>query len=166
VIKHIEGTFQDAKNNNIFHQSWLPEGDIRAVILLAHGLSEHSGRYGHLVNSLVPLGYAIYSWDHLGHGRSDGPRKYIDQFSDFTDVMAMAFAQVKENHPTLPIFLLGHSMGGLISVNYLLDHQSDFAGALLSAPAIKPKGGVNPLTKLGGKILSILFPKLGLKSRF
>ena len=164
MIDHSNGMFKDANNNDIFHQAWLPQGEIKAVILLAHGLSEHSGRYGYLIDSLVPLGYAVYSWDHLGHGRSDGPRKYIDAFTDFTDVMSQYVAQIKEQHPESPVFLLGHSMGGLISVNYLLDHQHDFSGLILSAPAIKPAGGVSPITKIGGKILSALVPTFGFKS--
>lgn len=161
-MNHHQDTFNDYKNNTIYYQSWLPKGDIKALILVVHGLGEHSGRYTNLVNHVIPLDYGVYSWDHIGHGRSDGMRKYIDRFPDFTNVVAQYFQQIKLAHPELPIFILGHSMGGLITADYLLDHQADFKGAIFSAPALKVAGGVNPFTLYGGKLLSAIYPKFGM----
>lgn len=161
-MNHHQDTFTDYKNNTIYYQSWLPKGEIKALIMVVHGLGEHSGRYANLVNHLVPLGYGIYSWDHIGHGRSDGMRKYIDRFPDFTNVVSQYYHQIKTAHPALPIFILGHSMGGLITANYLLDHQADFKGAIFSAPAIKVAGGVNPFRLFGGRLLSVIYPKYGM----
>ena len=161
-MNYHQDTFNDYKNNTIFYQSWLHKDNIKALILVVHGLGEHSGRYTNLVNHVVPLGYGVYSWDHIGHGRSDGMRKYIDRFSDFTNVVAQYFQQVKSTHPELPIFILGHSMGGLITANYLLDKQADFKGAIFSAPALKVAGGLNPFKLYGGKLLSAIYPKFGM----
>ena len=161
---HSQYYCSDANNNKIFRQSWLPKNQVKAIVLLVHGMGEHSSRYSNLVDYLLPLGYAIYSWDHVGHGRSDGYRKFITHFSDFTDVLTEYLQEIQQKNPHTPIYLFGHSMGGLIATHYLIDHQQAFRGAILSAPALKVIGGV-PLLKLyGGKFLSAVFPKFGLTS--
>lgn len=68
---HSEGTFSGYKDLRIYHQSWVPDTEPHALILLVHGLGEHSSRYGNVVDRLVPKGYAIYALDHIGHGRSE-----------------------------------------------------------------------------------------------
>lgn len=159
---HSEGTFSGYKDLRIYHQSWVPDTEPHALILLVHGLGEHSSRYGNVVDRLVPKGYAIYALDHIGHGRSEGARKYADSFSVFTDTLTEYLAKIKAWHPDLPIYLLGHSLGGLIGATYLLEHQADFAGAVLSAPAFKVVGPVPPLLLMTGKVLSVLWPTAGI----
>jgi acylglycerol lipase len=81
---HQEGYFKGVQGTNLFCQGWLAEGRPVAVLLIVHGLAEHSGRYGNVVNHFVPRGgYAVYGIDHPGHGRSDGPRVYVERFQDF-----------------------------------------------------------------------------------
>jgi len=131
-------------------------------LLIVHGLAEHSGRYGNVVNHFVPLGYAVYGIDHLGHGKSDGIRVYVKSFDDYTNTLKVYFDKICEWQPGKPIFLVGHSMGGLISAVYLLDHQAELAGAVLSGPAVKIPNHVTPAMLFVGKILSALIPKFGL----
>jgi len=69
-MKHQIGFFSGVRGTNIYYQAWLPEGEPRAVLLLVHGLAEHSGRYMNVVNTFVPKGYAVYGLDHSGHGKS------------------------------------------------------------------------------------------------
>ncbi|MCK4681802.1 alpha/beta hydrolase, partial [Candidatus Bipolaricaulota bacterium] len=69
-MKHKEGFFTGVRGADIYYQCWLPEGEPRAVLLIVHGLAEHSGRYMNVVDHFIPLGYAVYSIDHLGHGKS------------------------------------------------------------------------------------------------
>ncbi len=159
---HSDGQFKGARNTCIAYQTWLPDGEIKAAILLIHGLGEHSGRYINLVNRLVPLGYAIYAVDHMGHGKSDGVRKHIKTFSDFSDTIDIFLERVKEWHGPNPLFVLGHSMGGLIVSHYLLKNQTLFAGAILSAPALKVSDGVPKLKIIMGKLLAVLLPKFGI----
>ena len=132
------------------------------MLLVVHGLGEHSGRYMNVVNHFVPLGYAVYGFDHIGHGKSDGTREMVERFEDFTDTLSIYYNMVKGWQPGKPIFLLGHSMGGLIASYYLLDHQADFKGAVISAPPIKVSENISPATITMGKILSVLAPKAGL----
>ena len=161
-MKHQEGFFKGVREANIYFQSWLPEGEPRAVLLIVHGLAEHCGRYGNVVDHFVLLGYAVYGIDHLGHGKSDGTRVYVKRFDDYTNTLKAYFDKVRGSQPDKPIFLVGHSMGGLIGAVYLLDHQAELAGAVLSGPAVKIPSDVTPATIFVGKILSALIPKFGL----
>lgn len=160
-MKHIEGNFKGVGNANIYYQGWLPDGDVKAVLLVVHGLGEYSGRYMNVVDHFVPLGYAVYALDHIGHGKSDGIREYVNKFEDYTDTLYIYYKMVKEWQPDKPFFLLGHSLGGLISTYYLLDHQADFKGAVISAPAIKIGESVTPMTITMSKILAKIAPKAG-----
>lgn len=161
-MDHIEGNFKGVRNAKIYYQAWLPEGNLKTVLLIVHGLGEHCGRYMNVVNHFVPLGYAVYGLDHIGHGKSDGMREGVEGFEDYTDTLAVYCEMVKGWQAGKPMFLLGHSMGGLISSCYLLDHQADFRGAVLSAPLIRASGNISQATILMGKILSALAPTMGL----
>jgi acylglycerol lipase len=161
-VDHIEGSFKGVRNANICYQAWLPEGDVKVVLLIVHGLGEHCGRYMNVVNHFVPLGYAVYGFDHIGHGKSEGLREVVERFTDYTDTLAIYCEMVKGWQTGKPIFLLGHSMGGLIVPHYLLDHPADFVGAVISAPLVKVGDNISSATVLMGKILSALAPRMGL----
>ncbi len=161
-MNHTEGSFKGIRDANIYYQSWQPEGDAQAVLLIVHGLGEHSGRYMNVVNYFVPLGYAVYGFDHIGHGRSDGRREYLERFTDYTETLRICHKMIKTNQAEKPVFLLGHSMGGLIASHYLLDHQDEFIGAIISAPAVKVSDSISKLTIIIGKLLAALAPKMGL----
>jgi len=161
-MKHIEGNFEGVRNANIYYQAWLPDGKLKAVLLVVHGLGEHSGRYMNVVDRFVPIGYAVYGFDHIGHGKSDGEREIIERFDDFTDTLQIFSRIVAEWQPGIPIFILGHSLGGEIVTYYLLDHQEEFKGAIISAPAVKLGEGISPLTISVGKVLSKIAPGMGL----
>jgi acylglycerol lipase len=161
-MEHLEGTFKGVRETGIYYQGWLPTGPVKAVLLIVHGLAEHSGRYLNLVNYFVPLGYAVYGIDHPGHGQSDGTRVYVDRFEDFTRTVIEFVDMIRDWQPDQSIFLVGHSMGGLIGACYLLDHQDGLTGAILSGPAVKIPDKISPAIILLGKIFSALVPKFGL----
>ncbi len=161
-MKHQDGFFKGARDAKIYFQSWLPEGEPRAILLIVHGLAEHSGRYGNVVNHFGPLGYAVYGIDHLGHGKSEGRRVHVEHFDDYASTLKVYFDKIREWQPDKPIFLVGHSMGGLISAVYLLDHQAELAGAVLSGPAVKIPKHVTPAMLFVSKMLSALLPRFGL----
>jgi acylglycerol lipase len=161
-MKHQEGFFKGIRDANIYFQSWTPESEPKAVLLIVHGLAEHSGRYGNVINHFVPLGYAVYGIDHLGHGKSEGTRVYVERFDDYTNTLKVYFDKIRGWQPDKPIFLVGHSMGGLIGAVYLLDYQAELAGAVLSGAAVKIPKYVTPFILFMGKMLSALVPKYGL----
>jgi len=163
TLEHKEGSFKNTNGINIYYQCWLPKEEVKAVLLIVHGLAEHCGRYMNLVNYYVPRGYAVYGHDHQGHGRSGGDRLMVKTFDDFTNALSIFHKMVTGWHRDKPVFLVGHSMGGLISAHYLLENQSAFKGAIISSPAFKP-----PISRLTmiiertvGRILSKLTPKAG-----
>ncbi len=161
-MKHIEGNFKGVRDTNIFYEGWLPEGNVKATLLIVHGVGEYCGRYTNVINHFVPLGYAVYGLDHIGHGKSGGQRELIKQFEDFTEPLALYYQMVKEWQPGKPIFIYGHSLGALITLFYLLDHSADFKGAIISAPPVKVPDNISPLTVTVGKVLATIAPRTGI----
>jgi acylglycerol lipase len=161
-MEHRDGFFAGIRDSAIYYQCWQPETECKAILLVVHGLAEHSGRYMNVVNHFVPLGYAVYGLDHIGHGKSEGTRVYVDHFADYTVTLKLYFDLIRLEHPDKPIFLVGHSMGGLIGAVYLLEHQDELAGAVLSGALVKMSDDISPMVIFMGKLLSTLTPKAGL----
>jgi len=161
-MKHVDGTFKGVRNLDIYYQGWLPDGEIKAVLLIVHGVGEYVGRYTNVIDYFLPLGYAIYGIDHIGHGKSGGEREMVKRFEDYTDTLEIFYKMVVKWQPAKPIIVYGHSMGGLITSVYLLDHQADFKAAILSAPATKVPNNISPFTITVGKILSKIAPNVGM----
>ncbi len=156
-MKHREGYFKGYQDFNIYYQCWLPEGDTRAVLLVAHGFAEHSGRYGNVVNHFVPKGYPVYALDHRGHGRSDGERVQVEHFSDYTRDLKTFFDIVRKENPDDKIFLVGHSMGSAISLVYTLRYQHELAGLITSGGGLARPGDPPPPPRPVGQPLDTAF---------
>src|ERR1700749_773765 len=121
---------------NISYQTWTPTAPARGILVISHGLGEHGRRYDHVAERLGGLGLIVVVPDHRGHGRSGGPRAGLRRFADYTDDLDARFGL--EQVGGAPRFLLGHSMGGTIALDYALDHQQSLAGLVLSGAAIVP----------------------------
>lgn len=119
-----------------YYRTW-PTDAPKAVVMVIHGLAEHSQRYDHFAEALNKAGFSLYSMDLPGHGRSDGMRGHIDGFDDFQDAVLNLYNRVRADNAQAPVFIVGHSMGGLIVSRFLLDHQGKLNGALLSGAAIE-----------------------------
>ena len=159
-IRYDQGFFHSHEDRQIFFQSWLPRGEPCAVIIIVHGMGEHSGRYMNLVNRFVPLGFAVYGLDHTGHGRSEGRRKFIRNFSVFTRTLDQFLERVKAAHSQQKVFLMGHSMGGAITLSFLLDYPGRVEGAVLSGPAVMPPPAFPGVVLAAGKLLGRFLPWL------
>ena len=160
MTERAEGRVVGAGDVELYWQGWLPPSP-RGVLLLCHGLGEHAGRYGNVVDAVVPDGWAVYGLDLRGHGLSGGRRAHIERYADFLADVDVFRRTVVARHPGLPVVLLGHSMGGQIALAYALDHQDDLAGLVLSAPALAgdvvPKPVV-PLLRALGRVAPRLRP--------
>ena len=132
--KHIS-----LKNRNkIFVRSWLPKQKAKKCILIIHGLGEHSGRYEDFGLRLIKKKIGIYSFDLPGHGNSDGKKGHIKKFSEFINATEQALIHIRRNNLECPIVLFGHSLGGLIALNFLIDRESkEVESAIISSPWIK-----------------------------
>lgn len=160
-MQQTEDFLAGPRGAQIYYQYWRPEGDARAVIVIAHGAAEHSGRYDLFAKHFTGKGYVVAALDHLGHGRSDGDRCVVKSFDDYTETLVSFRQQVSEDFSGLPMVLLGHSMGGLISANFLLEHQDAFVGCVLSGPAIKTDLEPPWIQLLLIRVLAVLMPRLG-----
>ena len=160
-IQHTKGEFKGYKDLDIYYQCWLPEGDARAVLLVVHGWAEHSGRYTNLVDYFVPKGYAICALDHRGHGRSEGPRGYVDRLPDYLLDLKTFFDLVRSQHSDTKIFMVGHSMGGTVATAYVIEHQHELAGLLLSGASLTVGSGLQSALIPLARILSVLTPRMG-----
>ncbi|MCB9139897.1 MAG: lysophospholipase [Caldilineaceae bacterium] len=162
-MRHITGELAASHAATLFYQSWRPEDEPRAVLILIHGFGEHGGRYNYLVDYLVPRGYAVYALDLYGHGRSPGQRGGLSEWEQYVQDADALVNLVKREEPNLPRFIMGHSMGGLIVASYLLDHQAGLNGAVLSAPLLE-EANVSPLIKTAMKLLNRVTPGLSLST--
>ena len=160
-MKHAEGKFTGSNKLNLNWQSWIPDGAPVAVLLVVHGLAEHSGRYTNPVNYFVPKGYAVYSFDLAGHGKSDGKRGYVERFTNYVDDVKTYYDIVKQQNKGTKIFLVGHSMGGTIATAYAIKHQDELNGLILSGAVLKAGASITKATMTMAKLLSVLLPKMG-----
>ena len=160
-MKHKEGKFEGYKGLKLYYQCWLPEGKPKAVLLVAHGLAEHSGRYKNLVDYFVPKGYTVYALDHRGHGKSEGARSYVDNFNDYLTDLKTFFDIVRKENKNSKIFLFGHSLGGTIATAYAVERQEDLAGLILSGSSLVPSTSVSPALLAIAGVVSALLPKMG-----
>ena len=160
-MKHKEGKFKGLKNFDLYYQCWLPEKSPKAVLLVAPGLAEHSGRYKNLVDYFVPKGYAVYALDHRGHGKSEGTRSYVDRFSDYLADLKTFFDIVRKEHKGAKIFLVGHSLGATIATAYAVEHQKELDGLILSGSSLVASTSVSPVLLVMAGVVSALAPKMG-----
>lgn len=161
-MKHVESSFAGVHGTRIVYDVWTPEAaaeDVPSgIVVVAHGVAEHAGRYRHVIERLCSLGLVVYAPDHRGHGRSGGKRVALAKWSDFTDDLHTLFGIAAAEYPNKRTFLLGHSMGGAIALSYALDHQADLDGLMLSGPAVVPSVGQPKALVAVGKILGRLVP--------
>ena len=115
-----EGSFDGVDGVKIFTREWQPASEPRGVAVISHGLNAHSGLYEWAAQQFTSSGLAVYALDHRGRGRSEGERFFVNRFADWTQDLATFIDIVKAREPDLPVFLLGHSAGGVIACGYAL----------------------------------------------
>ncbi|HKU13164.1 MAG TPA: lysophospholipase [Steroidobacteraceae bacterium] len=125
-----EASFEGVAGVRIFTREWQPADEPRGVVVISHGLNAHSGLYQWAAEQLTSNGLAVYALDHRGRGRSGGERFFVEKFADWTADLATFIDRVKAREPDLPVFLLGHSAGGVIACGYALEHQDEIAGLI------------------------------------
>ena len=161
-MKHSDGNLDNPQGLSIYYQYWQPEAPPKAVILVVHGAGEHGARYQGFAGYFTQRGYAVVALDHPGHGRSGGTPGHVDRFDDYLQALQLFHQRVGADFPGLPVFLLGHSMGGLIGSLYLLRHQEEFVGCILSGAAIKTELEPGFAQMLVIRLLALLAPRTGM----
>jgi acylglycerol lipase len=125
-----EGSFEGVGGLKIFTRSWQPAGTPRAILVIVHGFNSHSGHYLWVGQQFAKNGLAVHALDLRGRGKSEGDRYHVERIEDYIDDVDTLLEMAKAKNPGLPVFLLGHSAGGVISCMYTLDHQAKLAGLI------------------------------------
>ncbi len=157
-MRHPEGWLGASDGTRLYWQAWLPDHEPTAVAVIVHGVGEHGARYAVLGERLTGAGVAAYALDHRGHGRSDGSRAYVDRLDLLAGDLAQFVGRVVPTHDTDP-FLIGHSLGGAVSIAYALRPQTSLAGLILSGPAVATEA-VSTATIAVSRVMSTLMPHL------
>jgi alpha-beta hydrolase superfamily lysophospholipase len=162
VLRRAEHHFDGARGR-LFGRSWEGPAPRREVVLV-HGYGEHSGRYEHVGRFLAERGARVHAYDHQGHGRSGGPRCHVRRFSDFLDDLERVVERARSASPGGPIYVIGHSMGGLITCAWARERRPEVAGLVVSAPALAAPGGPSPALLRLLPVVSRIAPRLSLAS--
>ena len=132
-----EETVASSDGVKIFVRSQQPDGPPRAVIIICHGVNSHGGQYLWSLQQFSASGLAAYALDMRGRGKSEGPRFYVDSVDEYVADLSAVIKLAKSRHPGLPVFLLGHSAGGVVACTYTLDNQSELAGLICESFAFR-----------------------------
>ncbi len=131
----------------LYYQQDIPE-QVKALVVLVHGLGEHSGRYDYVTQVLNSKGYGVFRFDNRGHGKSGGARGYLADFRQYIEDAHTIVALAEGQFPKLPVFMLGHSMGGFITACYGIKYPKKLKGQIFSGPAIGPIPSMEELRKM------------------
>ena len=157
-MQHSEFHFEGMNSCSLYAQSWLPEVSPRAVVAITHGIGDHSGRYMNIVNHLVSNQIAVYGYDLRGHGNSPGQRGHINSWVEYRTDLLNYINVIGTQQSGHRIFLLGHSMGALITLDFILREKEQVAGAIISCAPIEPVGVAKPFKVALARILSRIYP--------
>ena len=136
-MKTSEETLEGSGGIKIFFRSWHPDGKARGVVVIVPGFNAHSGYYSWVAEQLTGEALAVYAVDLHGRGKSDGERFYVEKFQDYVDDVSALVNRAKSREAGLPVYLLGHSAGGVVSCLYALENQSQLAGLICESFAFQ-----------------------------
>ena len=162
-MEHNEFSLQTPDGRTLVAQSWLPAGPSRCTLALVHGFGEHAGRYTYLIDHLVAHNIAVFGFDQQGHGRSDGKRGYVKSTTGFRQDLDLFLTTVEEAKAEGPLFLFGHSMGGLIVLDYVLNTTRALDG-LITSSALLAQPNLPAIMKFAAKVLLRIKPAMSVDS--
>lgn len=164
-MKTESGNIRAQDGTSIYWKGWVPDNSPKAMVHVIHGYAEHIDRYGNVVNEILPAGYAVFGTDHRGHGKSQGKRGHVKSFQEFIDDEKQFRRDViRARFPGIPYFVLGHSMGSLIAMNYVEQNAEDVKGLVLSGTGSQPGTDIPKILLTLTKILSKILPAVHVKS--
>ena len=164
-----ESTWMSGQKLLHFSRTWMPQGDPKGVICLIHGLGEHIGRYHHVADFFNGNSFALTGFDLPGHGLSEGRRGHIKSYVALQNTISQYLQRMDKQYPDTPIILWGHSMGGNLALNYVLQNPKGVSAALITSPWLRtmgpPQGIVKPIVRIFAKIAPWLTIDNGLSSK-
>lgn len=164
-MKHFETSWKARDGLDIFAQGWEPVAlNPKAVVCLVHGLGEHSSRYTHVAEAFGKEGFVLFTSDLRGHGRSGGPRGHISSIEDFMQDIDVLLEQARARYPGLPLFLYGHSLGGIQVLHYGLLRKPQVKGVIATSSGLHTAIENQSMKVMMAKILGSLIPKVAIAS--
>jgi alpha-beta hydrolase superfamily lysophospholipase len=157
-MNSFEAQWKTRDGLDICGQGWEPEGGIKAVICLVHGIGEHVTRYAHVAQALTQAGYAVFGFDLRGHGRSGGPRGHTPSIEAFRQDIDLLFENAQKRYPGLPRFLYGHSLGGILVLNYTLVRKPNVKGVIATSPGLHTALHQQHFKVMLARVLGTLLP--------
>jgi alpha-beta hydrolase superfamily lysophospholipase len=165
--RHTSAQFMSG-GERLHLQAWLParparpdgeaSNDVTAVIAVVHGYGDHGGRYAWLGEDMAARGHAVYAYDLRGHGQSSGSRGQVRRFEEYLDDTAVFLDEVRRRQPDAPLFLLGHSMGGLVCARFAEERVPDVRGLVLSSPFLQLAEAVPPARVVAARAMAKVWP--------
>jgi alpha-beta hydrolase superfamily lysophospholipase len=163
VVRRSQAYLSAADGVRLFRRAWMPPAP-RLVLAIAHGFAEHSGRYDHVGAWFSTRDFAVHAYDQRGHGRSDGARGHVESFGHLLDDLESFLDVVRREHPELPVVLLGHSMGGLVTASLLAERKPDLLGAIVIGPPLELGSGVSRMRLRMARTLRRIAPLMRLRA--
>ncbi len=160
----FEGSFKNKDAQNLVYRAFIPE-DPKAAVVMVHGMGEHSLKYDYMAEMFYDKGFAFFSYDQRGHGRSDGKRAFINKYADLLDDLRQFTDIAKVESLCEDLYLLGLSVGGLTSLIFSIQYGDRIRGVIASAPAlhfVRPPSGIEASL---APLLAFLFPTLTTSNR-
>lgn len=151
-------SFSTPDGFTIHTKYWQAGEDSRGVVIIVHGIAEHSGRYVHVAEKLVDAGYHVYALDHRGHGESSGKRLHISSKINFISDLKQFHEHIQSQHPDAKIFMLGHSMGSVISLHFILTYPDAIDAIVVTGTASDVSSGVSAPLRMIGNIVDSIYP--------
>lgn len=158
---HKQDFLTSSDGLNLFWQAWEPTGAVHGTVCLVHGLGEHSGRYAHVAAAFTTAGLSLHAIDLRGHGLSEGPRGHTPSLAQWFDDIDLL---LRGASPDRPLFLYGHSLGGILILSYGIHRRSQLTGIISTGPVLRISAEVPPLKAVLGKILAGLWPTFSQRS--
>ncbi|MDD2921713.1 MAG: lysophospholipase [Anaerolineales bacterium] len=164
-MKHFETNWKSKDGLDIFGQGWEPTAiQTKAVVCLVHGVGEHSARYAHVAEAFGKEGYAFFTADLRGHGRSGGARGDISSIEDFMQDIDLLLEQARARFPNLPVILYGHSLGGILVLHYGLKRKPNVKGVIATSSGLRNSLQLQPVKMMAARVLGSVLPRVTLPS--
>ena len=164
-MNHFETKWKSSDNLEIFAQGWSPDkSPPEAVVCLVHGIGEHSFRYLNVAGAFTKEGYVLFGADLRGHGKSGGPRGHFPSIEAVLLDIDLVLEHARKRYPGLPLFLYGHSLGGILVLHYVLKHKPDVKGVIATSSGLHNAIEKQLFKVLAAKILGSIIPTVTIPS--
>lgn len=164
-MKLFEDQWEDNDRTIFFIQGWEPEnGNPKSLVVLVHGLGEHTGRYAHVGKAMTDAGFALVGFDLRGHGKSGGARGHASSLGAYMQDIRQFLRLMTERYPDIPHFLYGHSLGGLLTLAYAVQHGTGLKGVMVTGAGLRSSLQQQKAKLVMGRLLGSLLPTMTIQS--